>query len=72
MQFWDKRALVIGFGRHKINTLHQSYSSVEEGECVVFFNSLNMIEIAINKGSAAMLLGLQFDSPISVNFVPEY
>lgn len=71
-QFWDKRSVVIGFGRHKIYTLHQSYSSVEEGECVVFFNSLNMIEIAINKGSASMLLGLEFDSPITINFVPEY
>lgn len=71
-QFWDKRSVVVNIGRHKIFTIHQSYSSVEEGECVVFFNSLNMIEIAINKGSANLLLGLEFDSPISINFVPEY
>lgn len=71
-QFWDKRNVAIGFGRNKIYTLHQSYSSVEEGDCAVFFNSLNVLEIAINKGPAAQLLGLEFDSPVSVEFTPEY
>jgi S-adenosylmethionine hydrolase len=33
---------------------------------------LNVLEIAINKGPASQLLGLEFDSPVSVEFTPEY
>lgn len=41
--------------------ISQNYNDVEEGEVVCFFNSSNLLEIAINKGKAENLLGLRTD-----------
>ena len=61
----------IRLGREKVSQLHESYHSVEPGECFCLFNSLNILEIGINSGNASNLLGLTFDSPISIHFNPE-
>jgi S-adenosylmethionine hydrolase len=45
------------------------YNEVEEGEKVCFFNSSGYLEIAINQGSAAGLLGLRTGSNIMVEFL---
>ncbi len=63
----DQR-FTIKFGREHINILSDTYSRFEEGDCVVLFNSSNLLEIAINKGNASQLLGLRYDSPISITF----
>jgi S-adenosylmethionine hydrolase len=42
-----------------IEKLSNSYSDVPEGEKLAFFNSAGYLEIAINKGNAAGLFGLQ-------------
>ena len=41
--------------------LSREYADVEEGELVCFFNSSNLLEVAINKGKAENLLGLRTD-----------
>lgn len=51
-----------------ISRVSNTYSDVEGGELVVFFNNRNLLEIAINKGNASQLLGLRYDSPISIRF----
>ncbi len=42
-----------------IDTISETYACVPHGEKVAFFNSAGYLEIAINKGNAAGLFGLQ-------------
>ena len=58
------------FGRERARRIHQIYHDVELGECVLLFNSLGLLEVSINQGSAHDLLGLGYDSPIIVRFEP--
>lgn len=58
----------ISYGRDRSYQINESYSSVENGECFVIFNSLGLMEIGINKGNASQLLGLNHDSSIIINF----
>ena len=62
------RKFEIRFARESIYTLHTHYTQVEPGDCVCVFNSLSLLEIAINQGNAATLLGLQYDSPVCISF----
>jgi S-adenosylmethionine hydrolase len=43
----------------KIDKISETYSDVPEGEKLAHFNSAGYLEISINKGNAAGLLGLQ-------------
>lgn len=56
------------FGRESAQQVHRHYYDVEPGEVFFVFNSLNVLEIGINQGDAAMLLGLSYDSPIQIQF----
>ena len=58
----------IVFGRESLQQLQTNYDEVEPGDCWAFFNSLNLLEIGINHGHGAELLGLRYDSPIFINF----
>ena len=60
----------IRFARESIDGLHTHYTQVEPGDCVCVFNRLALLEIAINQGHAAALLGIQYDSPVCVTFHP--
>jgi S-adenosyl-L-methionine hydrolase (adenosine-forming) len=62
------RRFEIRFARESIYNLHTHYTQVEPGDCVCVFNSMSLLEIAINQGNAATLLGLQYDSPVCVSF----
>ncbi|MFC0264295.1 SAM hydrolase/SAM-dependent halogenase family protein [Fontibacter flavus] len=58
----------IEFSRESLTKLNNSYDQVEPGDCFAFFNSLGLLEIGINHGHGADLLGLRHDSPIFINF----
>ncbi|WP_162417908.1 SAM hydrolase/SAM-dependent halogenase family protein [Cyclobacterium roseum] len=58
----------IAFGRETLETIQQNYDEVEPGDCWAFFNSLGLLEIGINHGHGADLLGLKYDSAIYINF----
>jgi len=58
----------IKLGRENVNRIHNSYHSVEPGDCFCLFNSFGLLEVGINSGNASELLGLSFDSPISIHF----
>ena len=58
----------IRFARESIYSLHTHYTQVAPGDCVCVFNSWALLEIAINQGHAAALLGMQYDSPVCVSF----
>ena len=54
------RSFKIVFKRDEvIDKVAQSYADVQEGEKLALFNSAGYLEIAINKGNAAGLFGLQ-------------
>ena len=58
----------VKFGRDSSRVVHEGYHNVESGDCFVIFNSLGLLEIGIKQGNAAELMGLDFDSPIIINF----
>lgn len=61
-------AFRITFGREQFDAIQQTYDDVDFGECSLFFNSMQLLEISINQGSAAQLLGLGYDSPVQIHF----
>lgn len=54
-----------------IDELNHSYSDVSPGEPLALFGATGFLEIAINQGKAASLLGLQMNDSVSVEFGPE-
>lgn len=52
----------------KIPTISRTYSSVPNGELVAFFNSLDLLEIAVNEGNIASSEDLLPSSEITVRF----
>jgi len=61
----------IEFSRESLTNLNKTYDHVEPGDCFAIFNSLELLEIGINHGHGADLLGLRLDSPVFINFFPE-
>jgi S-adenosylmethionine hydrolase len=54
------RSFKIVFKRNEvISTISETYADVPEGEKLALFNAAGYLEIAINKGNAAGLFGLQ-------------
>lgn len=53
---------------YKINRLNRRYNDSSLGEILALFNSINLLEIAINKGNAADLLNLTMNSSIRIKF----
>jgi S-adenosylmethionine hydrolase len=45
----------------------RTFSDVQEGEVFCYGNSLGLVEIAVNKGSAAALLGLEVGSAVALS-----
>lgn len=54
-----------------IEQIHQSYSDVVPGERLALFGATGFLEIAINQGKAASLLGMHMNDSVSVDFSPE-
>lgn len=58
----------IQIGREIHRRLYDNYYQVEPGESLVLFNSLGLLEIAINQGNASELLGMAYDSTVLITF----
>jgi len=56
------------FKSEEIKVLHRSYSDVPNGDIVMLFSSTTHLEIAINKGSARNLLGINIYDPFRIEF----
>lgn len=59
-------------GNETINRISESYADVPEGEKLALFNASGYLEIAINKGNASGLLGLQLYSDMQENISPNF
>ncbi|MCF8259106.1 MAG: SAM-dependent chlorinase/fluorinase, partial [Flavobacteriales bacterium] len=55
-------------GMQRATRIHEYYGNVEEGEVVAMFASTGFLQIAINGGSAAQLLGVRPGDIVSVEF----
>jgi len=64
----NARPYTISFAKEHFDSLSETYKSGEHGDCIVFFNSYQALEIAICQGNAAELLGLMLDSPVTIQF----
>lgn len=53
-------------GNTKIREIVDTFASVSEGEPVAYIGSSGMLEIAINKGNARQMLGIEKGSPINI------
>jgi len=53
---------------YKISEISDFYHDVSVGELVALFNSVGLLEIAINNGNAARLLNLDTNSTVRVEF----
>jgi|WetSurSiteA1Bulk_404760.scaffolds.fasta_scaffold12007_4 S-adenosyl-L-methionine hydrolase (adenosine-forming) len=53
---------------NRISRLNQRYGESSMGELLALFNSINLLEIAINGGNAAELLNLSLNSWIRIKF----
>lgn len=62
------RRFSIVFRSNKVDVLSDSYLEKNNGELLALFNSNNYLEIAINQGNAAGLLGLKEKSLIRIEF----
>lgn len=64
------REFLIGFIHkgYEINSIDQRYSDSSEGDRLAMFNSAGYLEIAINHGHAANLLGLHKGETIIISF----
>ena len=54
--------------RHPITMISKTYSDAPEGEELILFNENEYLEIAINKGKAASLLGLKLGNQVIIEF----
>ena len=52
----------------RIEKICKSYSEVNPGEVLVFFNNSGYLEIAVNHGKAASLLGLKLETKVQIDF----
>lgn len=68
-QIGQNRAFRIYFKRFDpILKLEQSYADVAVGEVLCLFNQSGLLEIAINQGRAASLLGLNLEDGVHIEF----
>ncbi len=63
------RSFTITFrGRERITGISQNYDEVPPGEKLALFNAMGYLEIAINRGKAASLLGLGLKEIVNIEF----
>lgn len=62
------KSYTIKFGREVMPRVQQYFQDADPGDCFLIFNSLGLLQIGINQGNASELLGLGYDSPVSIEF----
>lgn len=60
--------IYVGGPSLKFKEIHDGYDSVSSGEHVAFFNSLDLLELAVNKGNFASLEGVGTITEVLVKF----
>jgi len=63
-----KYQIFVQSNSNKISKISKSYHDTPEGELLALFNSLDLLEIAMNGGNAAQILSLDTDSTVRIRF----
>ena len=63
-----KFEIFIQSNHYRVNKINNYYSESSIGELLVLFNSVGLLEIAINNGNAADLLNLSVGSAVRIKF----
>lgn len=63
-----KFSLIVKRPSYMINKIRNAYDEVPEGEMLALFASNGYLQIAINRGRASSLLGVEVDDDIMVSF----
>jgi len=58
----------VNFKREKFSRLHKNTGEVGSGECFVYFNADQRLEIGINQGNGSQLLGLRVSDQVFIDF----
>jgi S-adenosyl-L-methionine hydrolase (adenosine-forming) len=62
------RKFSVVFRGEELDKIHTAYSDVPQGEILAIFGATGFLEIAINKGNAAGLLGLDINETVRIEF----
>lgn len=62
------KGYTITFGRENSRRVQSNVNQVDAGDIFIIFNDQGLMEIGINQGLASELLGLDYDSPVTINF----
>ena len=62
------KPFTISFRGYEIRKISKSYHDVPQGEILALFGSNSNLEIAMNQGNAASLLGLHFKDTVRIEF----
>ena len=54
--------------QYSVQAISTSYSDVPEGEMLAIFGTSGLLEIAMNRGNASSLLGMEVDDPVRIEF----
>ena len=65
--FGMDNAFVIRAGKAVISQLNRAYAESEKGECLAIIGSSGYLEISVNQGSAAHVLGLKRDDVVQIH-----
>ena len=65
--FGMNNGFVISAGKAELSELNSAYAESEEGECLAIIGSSGYVEISVNQGSAARILGLKRNDVIEVH-----
>ncbi len=63
-----KFGIILRRASQNINRISKSYNEVPEGDMCALFNDSGYLEISINRGSAAKLIGLKVNDTLRVEF----
>ena len=63
-----KFSLIVKRPGYAINKIRKAYDEVPEGEMLALFSSNGFLQIAINRGRASSLLGVEVDDYVVVSF----
>lgn len=58
-------------GEHRISPIRLTYSGVESGKLLTLINSAGQLEIAVNQGHAAEMIGVQVGAPVTLHINDE-
>jgi S-adenosylmethionine hydrolase len=62
------RKFTLAFRGEEIKAIHTAYSDVPPGEIVALFGATGFLEIAMNRGNASGLLGLEINETVRIEF----